>query len=127
MQMQIKQDTNCLIGPGIQGQLMQFAGFIGGGCGRWLKLSAWRRKLLAPGTVDHMRSWETHCTSLASVSVCGLGKKKKITCRLTSLSQCYHIQEMLQGRGTLLLNRVKTWVRVHVCVHRYLQVDVCCG
>lgn len=76
MQMQIKQDTNCLIGPGIQGQLMQFAGFIGGGCGRWLKLSAWRRKLLAPGTVDHMRSWETHCTSLASVSVCGLGKKK---------------------------------------------------
>lgn len=39
------------------------------------KPSAWRQKLLAPGTVDHMRSWETHLTSLASVAVCGLGEK----------------------------------------------------
>ena len=28
---------------------------------------------------------------------------------------------------TLLLNTVKACVRVHVCVHRYLQVDVCRG
>lgn len=31
---------------------------------------------MALGTVDHMRSWETHLTSLASVSVCGLVGKK---------------------------------------------------
>ena len=72
-----------------------------------------------------MRSWETHLTSLASVAVCGLGGKNYL--HLTSLSQCYLIQKMLQGRGTVLLKTGKACVCAHVCVHRYLQVDVFCG
>lgn len=67
-----------------------------------------------------MRSWETHLTSLASVAVCGLGEK--LLAALTSLSQCYLSQKMFQGRETVLLKTGKACVRVHVCVHRYLQV-----